>query len=178
MSLTLTFTGKDILNDTICLPGGRPAYTLHTTKGVRGRKVTTVTGSPTAFINWRKRYLEIGSQMLPIDAVKRRAGGWLARKRMWLWGETGYELHYSRQQWSAKNPSGAVVARFSPYRMRIFRKSDPAQIVFLYDFPPAEAAFLVLVFIYSEIRRQDKQRASSAASAGAASSAGGGGGGC
>lgn len=174
----LTFTSKDILNSTICIHGGQVAYTLHTTKDIRGRKVTTVAGSTPASINWQKHYLEVGTQVLPVGEAKREAGDRLNSEKVWQWGDAEYDLHFSQDRWTAKKLSGVVVAFFFPYHTRTFHKSELAQVVLQNDLPPAEATFLVLVFIYSEIRRQDEQRASSAgtsaeAASSAATSAGG-----
>ncbi|KAL1751874.1 hypothetical protein FB107DRAFT_293594 [Schizophyllum commune] len=188
MPSSLTFTKKDVLNSVVLSDHGAIVYTTQSLKGFRGRKVTSLTGggalngsstahTPPASIQWRKRLIDINGQVKHIDMVKRRSRGWFSSARLWQWGNISYELHYSSGEWTARS-SGNTVATFFPYQPRLFHKSEQAQIFLLRDVPPTDLVFLLVAFIYMELRRQDKQRSSAAASAGAAGGAGGGGGGC
>ncbi|KAL1743716.1 hypothetical protein HDZ31DRAFT_64789 [Schizophyllum fasciatum] len=179
MPSSLTFSSKDILNSLVIMDNGSTAFTTHSTKGFRGRKVTSLTGggAERAVINWRQRTITIGKQSKSLDFLKRPARGWWSSARTWQWGAASYELHYSSWEWTASS-SGTVVARFYPYHSRVFHQSDPATLLFMHDLPPFEATFLLVAFIYMEMRRQDKQRSSAASAGAAAGGGGGGGGGC
>ncbi|KAI5900578.1 uncharacterized protein SCHCODRAFT_02608274 [Schizophyllum commune H4-8] len=189
MPSSLTFTKKDILNSLILGDHGGIIYTTQSLKGFRGRKVTSLIGggalsgsstahtTPPASIQWRKRLVDINGQVKHVEMLKRRSRGWFSSARLWQWGDMSYELHFSSGEWTARSSDGNTVATFFPYQPRLFHKSEQAQIFLLRDLSPTETAFLIVVFIYMELRRQDKQRSSSAASAGAAAGAGGGGGG-
>ncbi|KAL1691343.1 hypothetical protein GGG16DRAFT_124990 [Schizophyllum commune] len=188
MPSSLTFTKKDILNSPILGDHGGIIYTTQSLKGFRGRKVTSLIGggalngsstahTPPASIQWRKRLIDINGQVMHVDSLKRRSRGWFSSARLWQWGAMSHELHFSSGEWTARSSDGNTVATFFPYQPRLFHKSEQAQIFLLRDLSPTETAFLIVVFIYMELRRQDKQRSSAAANAGAASAAGGGGGG-
>ncbi|KAL1720004.1 hypothetical protein EV715DRAFT_272164 [Schizophyllum commune] len=197
MPTSLTFTKKDILNSLILGDHGGIIYTTQSLKGFRGRKVTSLIGggalngsstahTPPASIQWRKRLIDINGQVMHVDSLKRRSRGWFSSARLWQWGAMSYELHFSSGEWTARSSDGNTVATFFPYQRRVFHKSEQAQIFLLRDLSPTETAFLIVVFIYMELSRQDKQArntsitqpiSSAAANAGAASAAAGGGGG-
>ncbi|KAI4522812.1 hypothetical protein K525DRAFT_162006, partial [Schizophyllum commune Loenen D] len=160
---SLTFTKKDILNSLILGDHGGIIYTTQSLKGFRGRKVTSLIGgsstshTPPASIQWRKRLIDINGQVMHVDSLKRRSRGWFSSARLWQWGALSYELHFSRGEWTARSSDGNTVATFFPYQPRLFHKSEQAQIFLLRDLSPTETAFLIVVFIYMELRRQDKQ---------------------
>lgn len=84
--LTFTFTKKDLLNTALLpshhLNSSGISYTLSTTTGLFGRKITTLASSGGlstytvlgGAINWRKRRFEIGGVQRKWSSLKRRTG--------------------------------------------------------------------------------------------------------
>ncbi|TFK59849.1 hypothetical protein BDN72DRAFT_864823 [Pluteus cervinus] len=96
-----------------------------------------------------------------------------AHVRMWRWSPTRreYAITYSHEQWRAilLKPSNTgdertniVAARFYvPCRPHLFGKPAPTKLYLSRTALEADEVFLMLTFIYSEARRQDRTSSSS-----------------
>ena len=77
MPQTLSFSGKDVLNG-LLVDGDHTIYTVTTTGGILGRKVTALQatdGSLSATLHLRKRSLDVGGQILFVDDHVKPTGG-------------------------------------------------------------------------------------------------------
>lgn len=133
-------------------------------------------------IDWRARTIALAGTVRPIDALKRHSGGFFSSTRAWRWAANMREYDISVDsgwggsgEWTVRRafaytawadclsqavPMGASapVAGFRPAQPHLFRKSVPASVQISPSVPPEDALLLVLVFIYSEVRRQQKAR--------------------
>jgi hypothetical protein len=74
-SPSLIFTQKNLLESTVVDSSGALHYTTTTTTGLRGRKVTTITGAnAVGEINWRDQTFAIGDVCRGWDALRSRVG--------------------------------------------------------------------------------------------------------
>ncbi|KAF9460193.1 hypothetical protein BDZ94DRAFT_944392 [Collybia nuda] len=168
--LVFTFTETDLLN-TPLLPShhsnaGRISYTLRTKKGILGRKITTLSASGGhsthtllgGAINWRKKRFEIGGVRRKCSGLKHRTG-LFSSSQEWNWSGQHYVIKYSRNQWMATCSSSrdSPSAVFTVRRSHFFRKSEPATIAFSPDLPQDDVVFLILVIIFSEMKRKEDE---------------------
>ncbi|KAJ7843329.1 hypothetical protein B0H14DRAFT_3456245 [Mycena olivaceomarginata] len=83
---SLIFTQKNLLESTLINSSGTLHYTTATTTGLRGRKVTTITGaSAVGEINWREKTFAIGDMRHGWDTLS---------EREWKWDKHVYTLTY------------------------------------------------------------------------------------
>ncbi|KAJ7785264.1 hypothetical protein DFH07DRAFT_763862 [Mycena maculata] len=159
MSRELTFKSKDILNSHLHAGHSNP-YTTSTSSGVLGRKTTTLkTGflsGSAGKIDWRDKEFKIGGRTKKWRKVE-SSGGWFTSGREWEWAGYTYTVKHSHHKWTATN-SHREVAYFTPYQSHLLRSSEHAS---LYISPEIQdehqRVFLILVLLYSETKRQDKQ---------------------
>ncbi|KAJ7662577.1 hypothetical protein DFH06DRAFT_987198 [Mycena polygramma] len=117
-------------------------------------------------INWKERSFEVRGQRWKYEEVRRKEGGVVSqallivcgvdRTRFWRWGKERkeYELLYTHEEW--KTPS-IIAARFTvPARPHLFSKSPPAVVYLTPDALAEDEVFLLLVFIYEEVKRQER----------------------
>ncbi|KAL1691345.1 hypothetical protein GGG16DRAFT_53834 [Schizophyllum commune] len=160
MPQTLSFAGKDILNGQL-LDGDHAIYAVVTTGGFFGRKETTLQAtdrSLSATLHWRKRSLDVGGQILSIDEhVKPHE-----KARLWQWNNTTYEVQFMPGEWTVNAPSSEVLARFRPNHTP--GKKQP-YFVLERELSAADAAFLILAFLYSEKKWKAKSESTGNANA-------------
>ncbi|KAG6901270.1 hypothetical protein C0995_014359 [Termitomyces sp. Mi166 len=151
-------------------------YTLKTTFGLRGRKVTVLLdenpapgrSSHVASLYWKDKSFEILSQKKTVSEVRRTQGGFFKKwvvgdldlSRHWKWttDRKEYELRYDDDEgWKATlNDNMSIAARFLvPGRPHLFGKLDPPTLHLTKTALEADEIFLILALIYSEIKRQD-----------------------
>ncbi|KAG5336973.1 hypothetical protein J132_04066 [Termitomyces sp. J132] len=159
----------NILNSCIRSTRDKSAlYTLKTTFGLRGRKLTVLLdenpapgrSSHVASLNWKDKSFEILGQRKTLSEVRRTQGGFFKKTRHWRWtaDRKEYELRYDDDEgWKATlNDNMSIGARFLvPGRPHLFGKLDPPALHLTKTALEADEIFLILVLIYSEIKRQD-----------------------
>ncbi|KAJ7181561.1 hypothetical protein C8R43DRAFT_1229406 [Mycena crocata] len=170
MSTTLTFVDKKLLDSSLIDENGAAHYTMSTTKGFLGPKITTITGAGgiVGLIDWRQRIFAIDGVKREWKYLKSRSGGIFS------------SLKYHNSQKELLATSSAIgTVRFTTYRSHIFHDNKPATLHFpsqLQD--ETERMFLIMAILQTEIRRQEREQSSrnaaaaNSAAAASASSAG------
>jgi len=166
---------SNILNANIRMPyDNSVAYSLKTTFGLRGRKVTVLRDENPAFgrpgivaiIHWKEKVFEISGIKKRISEIQRAAGGLFKKIHHWQWASERkeYVLQYNIEGWKAiLSDSTAVPAQFSvPLRPRLFGKPERSTLHLARVALEEDEVFMILVFIYSEEKRQDRTNSSSA----------------
>ncbi|KAJ7784924.1 hypothetical protein DFH07DRAFT_907605 [Mycena maculata] len=165
MSIALTFTARDLLNSTVVGAEGGVHYNTMTTKGIMGRKVTTINAASglVGMINWREKEFVINGVQRKWDDIKARSGGLFSSEREWNWGPRPFNLKYhdSHKELLATpligNPADTV--RFLPYHGHLFHENERAIIHFPYHMQDEfEKMFLFMAIVETEIHRQDQNR--------------------
>ncbi|KAG6819095.1 hypothetical protein H0H93_015514 [Arthromyces matolae] len=147
-------------------------YTLKTTFGLRGRKVTLLIdenpppgrSENVAALHWREKVFEIGGVKKTVADLRRREGKFFKRTRHWRWTpeRKEYELQYDEDKgWKATlNTSIQIAARLlissRPHLFHFFKKPNPPALHLTKTALEADEVFLILVLIYEEIKRQDR----------------------
>ncbi|KAF7316710.1 hypothetical protein HMN09_00404100 [Mycena chlorophos] len=115
-------------------------------------------------INWRDKSMEVGGKRRKLDEVRRTKGSLFNKQRFWKWSSRRkeYELSYTHEEWKATLEDGKVIAgRFCvPFRPHLFHKSEPPVVNLTSTALIEDEVFLLLVFIYEEVKRQDKTNTS------------------
>jgi len=149
-------------------------YTLRTNFGLRGRKVTILKDDNPPFngpsnvgaIFWADKAFEIHGQRKPIAEILRKEGRFFKKTRYWKWGtdRKEYQLIHDHDGWKAiLNQNMSIAARFLlPPRPHIFGKADPPVLHLTKAALERDEIFLILLLIYSEVKRQDETNSSSA----------------
>ncbi|KAJ7302286.1 hypothetical protein DFH08DRAFT_794632 [Mycena albidolilacea] len=124
-------------------------------------------GTPSAVvgaINWKEKTFEVQGQKCKYDEIRRTAGSLFNKTRLWRWSATRkeYDFSYTHEEWKATIEDGRTIAgRFCvPFRPHLFSKSKPAVIHLTSTALAEDEVFLLLVFIYEEVKRQDKTNTS------------------
>ncbi|KAJ7662574.1 hypothetical protein DFH06DRAFT_1088205 [Mycena polygramma] len=120
-------------------------------------------------INWKERSFEVRGQRRKYEEVRRKEGGLWRKTRFWCWGKERkeYELSHTHEEWKATlppssssdttTPTPTIAARFTvPARPHLFTKSPPAVVHLTPDALAEDEVFLLLVFIYEEVKRQER----------------------
>ncbi|KAJ7104523.1 hypothetical protein B0H15DRAFT_810426 [Mycena belliarum] len=147
-------------------------YTLRTSFGFRGRKDTILCdenpapGAATTVgaIHWQEKTLEISGHKKSCAELKRQAGRFFNRTRHWRWAadRKEYEIMYDHEEWKATLDHNMCIAgRFTvPFRPHLFSKSQPAYLHLTKTALAEDEVFLLLLFIYHEVKRQDRTNSS------------------
>ncbi|KAK7044622.1 hypothetical protein R3P38DRAFT_2879832 [Favolaschia claudopus] len=147
-------------------------YTLRTTFGYFGRKDTVlldenpVSGAAAVVgaIHWHEKSIEIFGHRKSCSELKRRSGRFYNRTRHWRWApdRKEYEVVYEREEWKATLDHNMCIAgRFAiSFRPHIFSKTKPPLVHLTARALEEDEIFLILVFIYNEVRRQEKTNSS------------------
>ncbi|KAJ7162661.1 hypothetical protein C8R43DRAFT_1173402 [Mycena crocata] len=172
---SLTFESHKILKSAIRDSNDRTLrYNTSTTKQGFSRHRTTLedasasrsTGPTT--IDWRERTFEIADKTHSIDLLKRKLSNF-SEKRYWKWCDGDeYKVKFatSSNNWSeltfnliqVTNLAGDVIAELDPYIEHTFKPSSPVIIRLARDIrDDEERRFLMLVLLYSETKRLDRQ---------------------
>ncbi|KAJ7662583.1 hypothetical protein DFH06DRAFT_355621 [Mycena polygramma] len=148
---------RTVLRDENPLPGTTPSPD----------STSTIVGA----INWKERSFEVRGQRRKYEELRRKEGGLFRKTRFWRWGKERkeYELAYTHEEWKATlppssgttpaspTPTPTVAARFTvPARPHLFTKSPPAVVYLTPDALAEDEVFLLLVFIYEEVKRQER----------------------
>ncbi|KAG5641312.1 hypothetical protein DXG03_005545 [Asterophora parasitica] len=146
-------------------------YTLHTTFGLRGRKLTVLkdenpplgrAGSSVGCILWNEKVIEIGGTRKSVKDIRRVEGGLfkMNKSSYWRWMPEGkeFEVRYDQEGWKATLDNNmSIAARFLvPSRPHLFSKPEPPSLHLTKPALEADEVFLILLLIYSEIKRQDR----------------------
>ncbi|KIM36902.1 hypothetical protein M413DRAFT_448828 [Hebeloma cylindrosporum] len=151
-------------------------YSISTDETIWSRTYTYVKdlnpaqgGDPTLVgaINWAKKTFEIQGQRKGLDDVRRKPPGLALirnKSRFWKWGEgrEEYDIVHNEEGWEATcTRTGVVEATFTvPYRPQLFGKTKPLVLNLSRVALAKDEVFLLLVFIYCEIKRQEKTNSS------------------
>ncbi|KAF7362802.1 hypothetical protein MVEN_00630000 [Mycena venus] len=162
-STHLTANDQDILNTTLTAIDGTVQYTIMTQMKIFGRRDPThvvARSGQEGIIDWREKTIRIGQNERPVAYLKQHRGGMFSSKRQWSWTDIAYTVKYEdNRDWTATPISESVeVARLRSRNEHLFRSSDPAIVWFSEDIPnDTEKMFLLLVLLYSEVRRLDAE---------------------
>ncbi|KAF9043666.1 hypothetical protein BDP27DRAFT_1305262 [Rhodocollybia butyracea] len=153
-----------------------PVYTLKTKFTFGGRNITTLQDANPALgsesvtvgaIYWKDKIMEVNGLKKKIADVKAKKGGLFDKARHWRWlaERKNYEVKYSNDEWTAvtveSEGTSKVAGRFVvPYRPHLFTKPDPPLLSLTRTALEEDEVFLLLVFIYSEVKRQDDTNSS------------------
>ncbi|KAL0955463.1 hypothetical protein HGRIS_001704 [Hohenbuehelia grisea] len=161
---------------------GHAIYTVRSSSGFRGRNITILEDANpldndqpydrvvsrrktrathiVGAIHWKERILEVHGHRKPLADIKRREGGMFSKTRLWQWSKDrpAYEIRHQHDEWTASPDSGMSIAgRFSvPFRPHLFTKSKPAELHLTQAALTSDEVFLILAFIYSEAKRQER----------------------
>jgi hypothetical protein len=77
MSIALTFVDKKLLESAVIGPEGVVHYTLDTTSGFLGRKISTITAASglVGIINWREKLFIINGVQQEWEDLEEKTGG-------------------------------------------------------------------------------------------------------
>ncbi|KAK7017812.1 hypothetical protein R3P38DRAFT_3560437 [Favolaschia claudopus] len=165
-SLTLTFVDKKLLQTTLIDPDNAIHYTLTTTSGFRGKKITTITAASglVGSIDWREKTFTINGVEKKWDDLKTRSAGVFRTERNWNWGPRPFNLKYqdAHKELLATPLEGtpADPVRFTVHRQHVLHDNEPATIRFptrMQD--DAERMFLLMAILHMEITRQETEKA-------------------
>ncbi|KAG6828511.1 hypothetical protein H0H92_007728 [Tricholoma furcatifolium] len=142
-------------------------YTLKTTFGLRGRKVTVFLdenpplgrSAHVASLYWNEKVFDIQGQRKHVSDIRRTEGKIFRKTHYWRWGadRKEYELRYENDGWKASlNDRMSIAARLLiSARPHLFTKTEPPALHLTKTALEADEIFLVMSMIYSEIKRQD-----------------------
>ncbi|KAF9464004.1 hypothetical protein BDZ94DRAFT_532250 [Collybia nuda] len=148
-------------------------YSISTTFGLRGRKITVLRddnptiGGPAivGIFHWKEGAFEIHGQKKMIKDMRRIEGGFLKKTHHWKWSSKRkeYQLKYEDGLWKATLDNNMLIAaRFSvPARPHLFTKPEPSLLHLTKTALEKDEVFVIMAFIYSEVKRQDKTNSSS-----------------
>ncbi|CAK5282144.1 unnamed protein product [Mycena citricolor] len=162
-----TFEAESILEGAIRNAEDRARrYTLETSKSEHARQTTTVenrVATICANIDWRTRSFKIGQNESGVDVMK-RAGSAFSSVRYWRWlGGEEYQLKYSNSAdaWTVRRVSdanGTVLAELKSSISPIFGQTSlPLLRISPTVRSEEERLFFLLVLVYSETKRLDRQ---------------------
>ncbi|KJA28853.1 hypothetical protein HYPSUDRAFT_33249 [Hypholoma sublateritium FD-334 SS-4] len=148
-------------------------YTISTDQTLFGRTYTYVKDTNPALgggstivgvINWEKKTFEIQGHRRPVNDIRRKATGFRNKSRFWKWseGREEYDIVHQEEGWEAKCTStGEVEATLAvPYRPQLFGKTTPIVLSLSRVALAKDEVFLLLTFIYCEMKRQEKTNSS------------------
>ncbi|KIY70822.1 hypothetical protein CYLTODRAFT_419350 [Cylindrobasidium torrendii FP15055 ss-10] len=165
---------NNVLNANICSTlDSSILYTIKTTFGFLGRKQTILqdanpisgggTVSTVGSINWEEGTIALGTLKKKFSEVKKHEGSFLKKVRVWQWApdRKEFRVRYEDDDWKARNANGDVIGVFSvPYRPHLFRKPKPTTLSVEREALERDEVFLLLVFVYSEAKRQEQTNSS------------------
>ncbi|KAJ7779742.1 hypothetical protein B0H16DRAFT_724797 [Mycena metata] len=139
---------------------GRVRTVLRDENPLPGETSSKIVGA----INWKDKSFEVHGVRRKYDELRRKTGTLFNKSKYWRWSATRkeYELSYTHEEWKATIEDGKTIAgRFCvPFRPHLFSKSKPAVLHLTSTALAEDEVFLILVFIYEEVKRQDKTNTS------------------
>ncbi|KAJ7762141.1 hypothetical protein B0H16DRAFT_1529811 [Mycena metata] len=166
MALALTFMDRKLTDSVVVCPDGGLYYTLSTTHGFRGRKITTITAASglVGIINWREDVFVLNGVEKKWNQIRARSGGIFSSAREWNWDGRPYTLKYHnshKELLATPNfDSTAGTVRFATYDVHLFQKNDPAVLYLPHQMQDEiERMFLLMAILQTEIDRQDSEAA-------------------
>ncbi|KAJ7458148.1 hypothetical protein FB451DRAFT_1372328 [Mycena latifolia] len=166
MSITLTFSDKELLASPVMGPDGAVRYTTSTTQGFLGRKITTIMAASglVGIINWREKTFMLNGVERKWDELKSRSDGIFSSEREWNWANRPYKLKYDTWEKellatpSFGSEAGAV--RFTTYQAHLMRENEPALLYFPHELrDELERMFLLMAILQTETTRADRNEA-------------------
>ncbi|KAJ7035851.1 hypothetical protein C8F04DRAFT_1096935 [Mycena alexandri] len=165
MALPLTFMDRKLTDSPVVGPDGGVYYTLSTTHGFRGRKITTITAASglVGFINWRDDLFVINGVEKKWDHIRAKSGGIFSSEREWNWDGRPYTLKYQNSHKellaTPKFNSVAGTVRFTTYDVHLFHENDRAVLYLPHQMQDEiERMFLLMAILQTEMHHQDRQR--------------------
>ncbi|KAF8816008.1 hypothetical protein BYT27DRAFT_6483579 [Phlegmacium glaucopus] len=134
-----------------------PQYTyLRDTNPVLGGEPITV-----GTIDWREKTFEIRGERKSIENIKRIPNGLLNESRFWRWSDDREEYEIIHEgnfikKWKAILNGDAEATLSAPFRQQLFGKMKPMTLNLSRAALAKDEVFLILVFIYSQTKRQEK----------------------
>ncbi|KAK7052748.1 hypothetical protein R3P38DRAFT_2502203 [Favolaschia claudopus] len=164
----------NIINAHICaVRDDAVMYTLETKFEFGGRVRTVLRdenplpGSSSAVvgaINWKDKTIEANGHKRKCEDLRRTTGFLFTRKQFWRWSSTRieYELSYTHEEWKATTEEGKTTAGtfITPFRPHLFGPSKRPIIKLSQTALLEDEVFLLMVFIYEEVKRQDRTNTS------------------
>ncbi|KAJ6584207.1 hypothetical protein B0H10DRAFT_2052346 [Mycena sp. CBHHK59/15] len=164
----------NVLNARICaVLDDSVMYSVQTTFEFKGRRRTVlrdenplpgVASSIAGAINWTEKTFDILGHKKAHEEVRRSVGSLFNKTKYWRWSadRKEYQVSYTDDEWKATLDDGKTIAgRFCvPFRPHLFSKSKPVVIHLTSAALAEDEVFLLLAFIYSEVKRQDKTNTS------------------
>ncbi|KAJ7599263.1 hypothetical protein C8J56DRAFT_916244 [Mycena floridula] len=167
---------NNVLNAEICaLHDNSVMYSLQTTFGWGGRKITILrdtnpgTGGTSnshivGAIHWQDKTMEVNGQRKKFSDIKRHEGNVFRKTRHWKWApdRKEYAVVYHEDEWKASlNNNMMIAGRFCvPFRPHLFSKPKPTVLHLTPSALAEDEVFLILIFVYSEAKRQDDTNSS------------------
>jgi len=161
----------NILNAHICIPRDHSVlYTVETTFDLMGRKVTVLKDENPVFeeaivgrIYWKQKLFEVRGTVRQIASIKRTEGRFMKKVHYWRWVDPErrrerkeYCIKYKhREGWKVTSGDNTLAQFSAPNRPRLFGKTDPPTFSTEKTLHTDEEVFLILLFIYNEVKRQD-----------------------
>ncbi|KAF7416368.1 hypothetical protein PC9H_002633 [Pleurotus ostreatus] len=145
-------------------------YTVKSTSGFRGPRITILEDANPVLgqgsnrivgaIHWKEKVFEVNGHRKPLAEIKRREGRIMHTTRYWRWGKERkeYEIRFDDDEWKATTDHGmSISARFEvSLRPHLFGKSKPPKFHLTTDTLEADEVFMILAFIYCEVKRQNR----------------------
>ncbi|KAF9486052.1 hypothetical protein BDN70DRAFT_870566 [Pholiota conissans] len=144
-------------------------YTISTDQTIWGRTYTYVRdanpalgGDPTivGVVNWKKKTFDVQGQRKAVKDIRRKPEGFRNKSRFWKWadGREEYDIVHCEEGWQATctNTKEVEAILTVPYRPHLFGKEKPVVLNMTRVALLQDEVFLILVFIYCEMKRQEK----------------------
>ncbi|KAF8990051.1 hypothetical protein BDQ17DRAFT_1333707 [Cyathus striatus] len=149
-----------------------PIYHVTTSYSLWSRKVTLLkdvnpTSSDTAIVGaiyWKEKTFEVNGHKKPLGDIRRKEGNFLNQKYFWRWTteRKEYEAIHKEKEWQVIfTKDSSIAAQFAvPYRPHLLSKSSAPQLSITTKALTRDEVFLILLLIYSEVKRQDRMNSS------------------
>ncbi|KAJ7128836.1 hypothetical protein C8R43DRAFT_1027304 [Mycena crocata] len=158
MQSTYKFEQADVLNSPL-RGGDRSVQYVTTTDRSRDRTVLACKSGQDPILDWRNTTFEISGCKRPIGALKRRKSS-SSSSRYWIYSPTEeFKVRYDDKIWTVLSSNGSQVATMTLHVSRIFSDSSPAVLHISPELRDEdERRFIILVLLYSETRRLDREQ--------------------
>ncbi|KAJ7307654.1 hypothetical protein DFH08DRAFT_492973 [Mycena albidolilacea] len=157
---SFAFDSERITKSSIQSTETHSRYTTRTVKHVLSRHCTILedsTGTVCGTIDWRERTLELGGKKASIEQLKRKVSNF-SMTRYWKWVDGDeYKVKYAENMWIVTASMGEVVAEFTSTVERALRSNLFPVWRIARDVRDEERQFLLLILLYSETKRLDRE---------------------